>query len=98
MPPRLALTQGDPAGVGPEILLKVLPDVAGEVDWKPLLVVEWVALEALRLTLPTVPWARLVRLDGAPSAERLAAIEEGGGIPVLDPVGEARRVDRKSVV
>lgn len=93
MPPRLALTQGDPAGVGPEILLKVLPDLGAEADWRPLLVAEWAALESVRSVLPNVPWERLVHLDGSASAERLAAVEEGGGIPVLDPVGEAREVE-----
>lgn len=93
MLPRLALTQGDPAGVGPEILLKVLPDAASAAEWRPLLVAEWVALERLRPVLPGVPWERLVRLDGSASAERLVAVEEEGGIPVLDPVGEARRVE-----
>lgn len=91
--PRLALTQGDPAGVGPEVLLKVLPDAEATADWRPLLVAEWAALEPLRPLLTGVPWERLVRLDGVPSAERLAAVEERGGIPVLDPVGEGRRVE-----
>lgn len=71
----------------------MLPDVAAEADWRPLLVAEWAALERLQAVLPGVPWERLVRLDGLPSVERLAAIEGGGGVPVLDPVGEARRVE-----
>jgi 4-hydroxythreonine-4-phosphate dehydrogenase len=86
--PLLALTQGDPAGIGPEILLKLFladPEPAG---WRPVLVAERAALEALRPVLPAAPWDRLRHLGGVPSRGDL----EGGGIPVLDPVGARRAV------
>lgn len=90
--PLLALTQGDPAGIGPEVLLKLL--AAGPpAGWQPLLVAERAALEALRPGLrdvPDIPWERLVYLDAFPGREGLAALAPG--IPVLDPVGEPRRV------
>ena len=86
--PRLALTQGDPAGIGPEILLKLLTSSSeGEGLWTPLVVAERAALEALRPILPDAPWDRLQYLTGAPSSEDLDRID---GIPVLDPVGSTR--------
>lgn len=84
--PVLALTQGDPAGIGPEILLKLLSRDPAPVAWQPLLVVERAALEALRPSLPDFPWDRLAWLSAPPaSGEALPS-----GIPVLDPVGERR--------
>ena len=88
--PRLALTQGDPAGIGPEILLKLLSSWSGpggEGAWEPLVVAERSALEALRPALPDAPWDRLHYLDSLPTAEEFDKID---GIPVLDPVGAAR--------
>ncbi|HEX7182890.1 MAG TPA: hypothetical protein VF756_13690, partial [Thermoanaerobaculia bacterium] len=92
--PRLALTQGDPAGIGPEILLKLLASAAAlaprEPSWEPLVVAERAALEPLRPILPHVsdiPWDRFRYLSSLPSREELEALD---GIPVLDPVGEPR--------
>jgi 4-hydroxythreonine-4-phosphate dehydrogenase len=86
--PILALTQGDPAGIGPEILLKLLREEPAPAAWQPLLVAERAALEALRPSLPDFPWDRLVWLPGAPESGNLPA-----GIPVLDPVGSRRQLD-----
>ena len=88
MRPILALTQGDPAGIGPEILLKLFLDCPEPAGWRPLLVAERSALEALRPVLPGFPWHRLRYLAVAPSRDELA----GGDIPVLDPVGTRRAV------
>ncbi|HEV2845218.1 MAG TPA: 4-hydroxythreonine-4-phosphate dehydrogenase PdxA [Thermoanaerobaculia bacterium] len=84
--PVLALTQGDPAGIGPEILLKLLQEDPRPAGWQPLLVAERAALEPLRPVLPDFPWERLRYLAGPPSPADLA----GDGIPVLDPVGTDR--------
>jgi 4-hydroxythreonine-4-phosphate dehydrogenase len=83
--PLLVLTQGDPAGIGPEILLKLLaPRIAGiPADWRPLLIAERAALEALRPSLPDFPWDRLRYVSG---------VEDGDFIPVLDPVADRRQV------
>jgi 4-hydroxythreonine-4-phosphate dehydrogenase len=86
--PVLTLTQGDPAGIGPEILLKVLLDSPEPVDWCPVLVAERSALEALRPVLPNFPWDRLRYFAAPPAHQDLA----DGGIPVLDPVGARRTV------
>jgi 4-hydroxythreonine-4-phosphate dehydrogenase len=86
--PILALTQGDPAGIGPEILLKLLLDSPPPARWRPLLVAERAALEALRPVLPRFPWDRLHYLAGAPSREETP----DEGIAVLDPVGVRRTV------
>jgi len=87
-PPRpiLALTQGDPAGIGPEILLKLIGADPAPAAWQPLLVAERAALEALRPSLPDFPWDRLTWLTTPPERGEL----EAGGIPVLDPVGSRR--------
>jgi 4-hydroxythreonine-4-phosphate dehydrogenase len=81
--PLLVLTQGDPAGIGPEILLKLLAQ-GPPADWRPLLIAERVALEALRPSLPTFPWDRLRYVSSPPG--------ETDDIPVLDPVGSARQI------
>ena len=84
--PILALTQGDPAGIGPEILLKLLRDDLAPAAWQPLLVAERAAVEALRPSLPDFPWDRLAWLSSPPvRGERLP-----DGIPAFDPVGERR--------
>jgi 4-hydroxy-L-threonine phosphate dehydrogenase PdxA len=57
-PAVLALTQGDPAGVGPEILLKHMTAQAAP-SCAAILLAERAALEALRSALPQAPWDRL---------------------------------------
>jgi 4-hydroxythreonine-4-phosphate dehydrogenase len=97
---RLALTQGDPAGIGPEILLKLVsgatsaeeplaaPEALAARDrgWQPLLVAERAALEALRSSLPGAPWGRLRYLGGPPDAAQLDAIAAGAGPAGCIPV------------
>ena len=83
--PRLVLTQGDPAGIGPEIILKLLSEIPASAPWRPVVVAERAALEPLRPVLPGAPWDRLLYLDGTPDLDRL-----GDAIPVLDPVGSRR--------
>ena len=85
--PVLAITQGDPAGIGPEILLKLLRAEPAPAAWQPLLVAERAALEALRPVLPDAPWDRLTWLSGPPEDGHLPE-----GIPVLDPVGDRREI------
>jgi 4-hydroxythreonine-4-phosphate dehydrogenase len=90
-PPVLAITQGDPAGIGPEILLKL---VAGEIaGYTPLLIAERAALLAVRHMVPAEAWSRLRFLEGseAPSPESLARLGPDV-VPVLDPVGSSRTV------
>jgi 4-hydroxythreonine-4-phosphate dehydrogenase len=90
--PRLALTQGDPAGIGPEILLKLLARSAAPLPWQPLVIAERAALEPLRTTVPITPeapWDRLRFLGAAPNRADLDALP-AEDIPVLDPVGSRR--------
>src|SRR5688572_2988369 len=89
-PPVLAFTQGDPAGIGPEIALKLLTERGAGGDFVPLVIAERAALEALRGALPEAPWARLVYLDSPPARADLASV--GDAIPVFDPVGEPRPI------
>jgi 4-hydroxythreonine-4-phosphate dehydrogenase len=94
-PPLLAFTQGDPAGVGPEILLRLFaaapPEAAAEPPaFLPLLVAERAAFDPLRPLLPGAPWERLAFLDSAPERDAVAELAARGRIAVLDPVGERR--------
>lgn len=91
MRPVLALTQGDPVGVGPEILLKVVADRGLARRYHPLLICERAAIEPLRTKLPRVPWQRLRFLDEPPTREGLE--RDDGSIPVLDPLGEPRTIE-----
>ncbi|MDY7096089.1 MAG: 4-hydroxythreonine-4-phosphate dehydrogenase PdxA [Acidobacteriota bacterium] len=88
--PILALTQGDPAGIGPEILVKLLQDSWIDRPWTPLLVAERAALEALQPQMPTFPWERLAYFSSPPDRRRLESLEDE--IAVLDPVAERRTV------
>ncbi|HUO87385.1 MAG TPA: 4-hydroxythreonine-4-phosphate dehydrogenase PdxA [Thermoanaerobaculia bacterium] len=92
--PLLAFTQGDPAGIGPEVLARALLSSAAtpRADFLPLLVAEAVALRALHPSLPDLPWERLVEVGAEPTHEDLGGIVDRGGLPVLDPVGEARQL------
>lgn len=95
-PPVLALTQGDPAGIGPEILLGLARRWSAweEPGWRPLLVAERSALEALRPVLGQAPWDRLRFLSAPPADSRaVEALTRDGAIPVLDPVGEPRPLE-----
>ena len=81
--PVLVLTQGDPAGIGPEILLRHLER---DLPYRPVLVAECAALKAVRGLAPAAIWDRLRFVSSLP--EEMSASE----IPVLDPVGRARSV------
>ena len=89
--PVLALTQGDPAGIGPEILLKLVSENESPA-WRPLLIAELSALEAARDTVPAFPWERLRVLSSLPDRKTLEEDLDGESLLVLDPVAEARRV------
>ncbi len=85
--PRLVLSQGDPAGIGPELLLRLAarpPDEACDL----LFVAERAALAAVRALVPT-GWERLSFITAAPAR---GTVGVGGTIPVLDPVATSRPV------
>ncbi|HQN39862.1 MAG TPA: 4-hydroxythreonine-4-phosphate dehydrogenase PdxA [Thermoanaerobaculia bacterium] len=88
-PPVLALTQGDPAGVGPEVVFGALSSLApgGAL---PLLVVEEAAVTAIRHLVPPALRERLRWLAEPPSREEIARLAPA--IPVVDPVRRPRRV------
>ncbi|REJ81464.1 MAG: 4-hydroxythreonine-4-phosphate dehydrogenase PdxA [Acidobacteria bacterium] len=95
--PILALTQGDPAGVGPEILAGVLADWASGAAWIPLLICEGSALEALE-ALPAVARLR-ARLHAVEAeADRPEALVQAraaaarGAVPWIDPAPRSRVV------
>jgi len=88
--PILAITQGDPAGIGPEILLKWAAHRPG--GFVPLLVAEKAALEQVRRTVNGGEEIHLEYLTSVESREQLLDRGEGDGIAVLDPVATAREV------
>lgn len=89
--PILALTQGDPAGIGPEVIVKLLSRRGAALGWRPLLLMERAALEALPAHLQEPVRDRLVLLGTAPSRAALTAMATEQ-IPLYDPVGDSRRV------
>lgn len=89
--PVLAITQGDPAGIGPEILLKWAAVRLG--GYVPLLVAERAALEQARNPLGGADEAVCEYLTSVDSREQLLDREETDGLAVLDPVAEPRRID-----
>lgn len=80
--PILVFTQGDPAGIGPEILLKVGTEPWIVESCRPLMVMEEAAIESLRPRLPD-GHERFEIFDAVPVD--LEAVWQRGGIPVLDP-------------
>ena len=90
--PVIALTQGDPAGVGPEILCKLLVDGAYRGHWLPLVVAERQALRAVPDAISRDLEDRWVFVADSPTRQELGELADEQ-IPVLDPVGEARRVN-----
>jgi len=88
-PAILALTQGDPAGIGPEVLLKSLGARTDESSTRMLLIAERTALAAVAKLVPGFPWDRLVEVH---SPDRAALTRLTGRIALLDPVGEPRVV------
>lgn len=87
-PAVLAFTQGDPAGVGPEILLKLLAAPPAARAYSAVLIAERVALEAVRDALPSAPWERLRFSITPPEREEILAAAPA--IVVLDPVAVSR--------
>lgn len=104
--PLLLLTQGDPAGIGPEILIGCLArwQAAGRQGFRPVAIGEWSAFESLQRRFPThlategseatpLPWDRLHRFDALPGREGLERCFERGEIPLIDPVVEPRPIE-----
>jgi len=85
----LAFTQGDPAGIGPEVLLKVL--VQPQPELFRVALVERCAVEALLTSLPPAAGALAARLDWV-LAEELTERARPGGVVAVDPVGIARPI------
>ncbi len=90
--PLLVFTQGDPAGIGPEILAKVLLDQDRPPAYAALLIAEAAALKPLRPVLPALAWEQLWPVGGGATREEIEAIARGGGIAWLDPTGSPRQL------
>jgi 4-hydroxythreonine-4-phosphate dehydrogenase len=86
--PLLVVTQGDPAGVGPELMLRLA--AAPPAGCRLLLVAERAALAAVR-HLERPGWERL-RFATAGDDAAARAGRDDGGVVVLDPVAQPRAV------
>lgn len=82
-----AITQGDPAGIGPEIVLRSL-ETTEILGFAPLVVAERCALESVAELAPDV-LSRLRTFDRAPTRQQVL---ECDGIAYFDPVGRARSI------
>ena len=91
-PPLLAITQGDPAGIGPEIVLKALAAAPAEGGARCVVLAERAALEAAAATLPRGALDQVVYLASAPTRGDVEALP-AQTIPVFDPIGERRRIE-----
>lgn len=89
--PILAISQGDPAGIGPEILLKWAATRHG--GFVPLLVAEEAALEQVRTTVNGGEEVVLEYMTSIESREQLLDRSEDDGVAVLDPVAAARTIE-----
>jgi 4-hydroxythreonine-4-phosphate dehydrogenase len=87
--PFLAFTQGDPAGVGPELLLKLAREASpAAAGWRPLWIAERAALEAVDPGALDRPHRLFDRL---PSRQEIEALDPSE-MAIVDPVGERRPV------
>lgn len=91
-PPVLVFTQGDPAGIGPEILAKVLLDRGKPPAYAALLVAEAAALDPLRPVLPHLAWERLAPAGSEATREEIQTIAAAGHVAWLDPTLSARKL------
>jgi 4-hydroxythreonine-4-phosphate dehydrogenase len=87
--PILAFSQGDPAGVGPEILCKLLQSASHEKRWRPLLVAERAAFAALPLSIRGDFEDRLVDVEFDCVRHGLEGLDPEA-LAILDPVSERR--------
>jgi len=87
----LAFTQGDPAGIGPEVVLKALAARTPAGDLLPLLVAERTALDAVRPLVPELDFDRVVEVS-SPEREELEGLPDHA-IALVDPVGSAREIE-----
>ncbi len=88
--PVLALTQGDPAGIGPEVVIKLAAAAAD--GFVPLLVCERRALDSVAGVAPELDRDRLVFLDALPDRARLDGLAPER-LAVVDPVGDGPAVE-----
>ena len=90
--PVLVFTQGDPAGIGPELLLRLLAADRGEErSWAPLVVAQRAALEAHAPCVPAADLDRFIEME-SPTLVDLESIGEERIAFVQPPSGEERVV------
>jgi 4-hydroxythreonine-4-phosphate dehydrogenase len=85
----LAFTQGDPAGIGPEVLLRVL--ARPEPEQFRIAIIERSAVETLLPSLPATVGEAASHLEWVDERE-LAPRARPGGVVAVDPVRVARQL------
>jgi 4-hydroxythreonine-4-phosphate dehydrogenase len=88
----VALTQGDPAGVGPEIIVKLLASQPSSEGWRPLVFAEKVALESVPPAVVGSLSERLVYMPSIPDRSEIETLPVDA-VAVVDPVAESRSLD-----
>lgn len=91
--PVLVFTQGDPAGIGPEILLKVASEPWLREVCRPLLVLERAAFHSLLDSAMDVAWDTFYFLDNGAGSDPISGLKGiGEGIGILDPLPDSGRL------
>ncbi len=85
-PPVLVITQGDPAGVGPEILVRFLRKHQDDPRFRPVPIVERSALASLEPVLGDID------LNFASRGRLEDHLQEDTGVVALDPTGDRRAI------
>ena len=87
----LAFTQGDPAGIGPEVVLRALAARAPAPELVPLVVAERAALEAVRPLLAGFDFDRLTEVS-SPERGALLSLPDHS-VALVDPVAAPREIE-----
>jgi 4-hydroxythreonine-4-phosphate dehydrogenase len=92
--PTLVFTAGDPSGVGPELLLRLLAERRGDLppSFKSVVVAERAALEPYAALAPGFDLARLGDGTAGAAAQSTGGAGEEESVVLVDPVGRPRRV------
>ncbi len=88
MKPRIAITMGDPAGIGPEIIVKALQEASVWAVCRPIVIGDAGQLERaaglLRTAVSVIPVASMIEAEGP---ERRVVVLQTGRVPADLPLG-----------
>lgn len=87
MKPVIAISAGDPAGVGPEVVAGALPAAVGIC--RPLVLGHWPTLREALARIPSAPKVRIVGEPTPPSSGQITVMPVGPDCPPITASGEA---------